>query len=173
MAKSTNGSFRAKKKQAEELLLAKRLPEARAAFAQLCQLDPRDYDAWLNLGAIEGMLGKLNAAEEAFKKALVLRKDEARIYFNLARLCDLQERIDEAFNYWLAYLRLKPDDADGYAQLGKLLHKAGQSDKAVDNTRLPAGYGVSSYTDRFCGFFAAEVLDFRGYCRILVTLKGF
>ena len=131
MAESKNGPYRAKKKKAEELLLAQRLPEARAAFAQLCQLDPRDYDAWLNLGAIEGMLGKLDVAEVAFKKALTLRNDESRAYFNLARLCNMQERFDEAFNYWVGYLRLKPDDADGYAQIGRLLYRVGRTAEAV------------------------------------------
>lgn len=135
MADPKTISLRAKKKRAEEHLLARRLPEARAAFAQLCQLTPGDYDGWLNLGAIDGMLGNLGGAEAAFKRALTLRSDESRVYFNLARLCDMQGRAGDAIDYWLGYLRVKPEDADAYAQIGRLLHKAGRSADGVDAMR--------------------------------------
>ncbi len=122
--------LRSKKRKAEELLIAQRLPEARTAFEQLCQQNPQDYDAWLNLGSINGMLGLFDAAEIAFRKALALRNDEPRAHFNLARLCRLQERLDEAINHWHNYLHLKPDDAEGYAQLGKILHMMKQLPEA-------------------------------------------
>ena len=130
MAKSKNILQDAKRRRAEELLRAQRLPEARAAFEQLCQQSPRDFDLWLNLGVINGRLGIFDAAEAAFKKALMLRDNEPRLYVNLARLCDLQGRFDEEINYCRSYLRLQPNDADAYAQMGKLLHKAGRLSEA-------------------------------------------
>ena len=126
MAESKNILLRSKKKKAEELLRAQRLPEARAAFEQLCQQNPREYDLWFNLGVINGRLGVFDAAETAFKKALTLHNGEPHLYINLARLSDLQGRLDEAVSHCQSYLRLKPNDADAYTQMGKLLHKLGR-----------------------------------------------
>lgn len=131
MVESEVTLLRAMKKEAEDLLLAQRLPEARVAFLQLCERSPGDYNAWLNLGAIEGMLGAFEAAKAAFVQALTLRNDEPRVYFNLARLCELQEQSDEAIHYWYGYLQLRSDDASGYAQLGLLLQKAGRLPEAA------------------------------------------
>ncbi len=124
-------SLQSMKKEAEALLLEQRLPEARAAFSQLCLRSPDDYNAWLNLGAVEGMLGSLAAAKQAFQQALELRNDEPRVFFNLARLCELQEQFDEALHYWSGYLQLRPDDAAGYAQIAQLLHKVGKLPEAA------------------------------------------
>jgi len=118
MVKTKNILQDAKKRKAEELLRAKRLPEASAAFEQLCQQNPHDYDLWLNLGVIYGRLRMFDAAEAAFKKALTLRNDVPHIYINLARLCDLQGRFDEEVNYCRSYLRLRPNDSEAYTQLG-------------------------------------------------------
>lgn len=102
---------------------AQRLPEARQAFDELCRQFPREYDLWLNLGAVNGMLGRLGDAEAAFTRAVALRSDEPRLHFNLARLCELQERFDKALLHWRDYLRLNPGDGEGYAQFGKLLQR--------------------------------------------------
>jgi tetratricopeptide (TPR) repeat protein len=130
MAKSKNILQDAKKRKAEELLRAQRFPEARVAFEQLCQQNPRDYDLWLNLGAINGKLGVFDAAEEAFKKALALRNGDPQLLINLARLCDLQGRFDEEILHCQGYLRLKPNDAGAYAQMGRLLHQLGRLSEA-------------------------------------------
>ena len=135
MLDSKVGLLQSIKKEAEALLSEQRLPEARAAFSQLCLHSPDDYNAWLNLGAVEGMLGSLAAAKQAFHQALELRNDEPRVFFNLARLCELQEQFDEALHYWCGYLKLRPDDAAGYAQTAQLLHKAGRLPEAAEAMR--------------------------------------
>lgn len=128
-------SIESLKREAESLLKAQRLPEARVAFSRLCQRSPDDYRGWLNLGAVEAMLGMFEAAKIAFQQALTLCDDEPVIYFNLARLSELQGQSDEAIHYLNRYLQLKPDDASGYAEIGALLHKVGRLPEAAEAMR--------------------------------------
>ena len=122
------------------MLRTQRLPEARAAYAQLSQQSPRDYEIWLNLGAINGMLRLFDDSEAAFKTAISVRNDEPRAYFNLARLCELQDRPLEAVAYWQSYLRLKTDDAEAHAQMSKLLHRMKQLPEAEQALRHAMKY---------------------------------
>ncbi len=135
MAGSKNVLLRSKIRKAEQLLAAQRLPEARAAFEQLCQKNPHDYDLWLNLGIVSGRLGQIKVAEVALKKALALRSTEPHLYIKLMQLCELQGRFDEAVNYYQSYLCLKPKDADVYAQMGRLLHQLGRLPEAEQALR--------------------------------------
>jgi Flp pilus assembly protein TadD len=122
--------LRSKRKKAQTLLQQNRLAEARELFGQICQRDRRDYEAWLNYGALSGRLGKYEDAETAFKQAFELRPNEPAICFNLAGLAELRQDPAAAEHYYLEYLKLKPDAPDGLKRLALLYLTLGRLDEA-------------------------------------------
>lgn len=122
--------LRSKRKKAQTLLQQNRLAEARELFGQICQRDRRDYQAWLNYGALSGRLGQYEDAEIAFKHALELRPKEPAICFNLAGLAELRQDPAAAEHYYLDYLKLKPDALDGLKRLALLYLTLGRLDEA-------------------------------------------
>ena len=121
---------RSKKRKAEQLLRQRQLPEARAAFERISRITPRDPEVWLNLGAVNGMMGFLDEAEAAFRQALVLRDDLAQAHFNLSYLLLSQGRLQAALPHLQTYTRLMPGAFEGFAQLGRLHQDLGQLDEA-------------------------------------------
>lgn len=118
------------KQKAAQLLQANQLPQAQAAYERICRQAPADYEVWLNLGAIAGMLGNLEAAEAAFRRVLVLNARLPQAQLNLARLLVLQNRLREALPHYQHYLALKPTALDGYYQLGHLYEALGDQGEA-------------------------------------------
>ncbi len=121
---------RSKKRKAEQLLRSRQLPQAREAFERLARIDPRDPEVWLNLGAINGMMGFVDEAEAAFRQAVALRDDLPQAHFNLGYLLLSQGRLQEALPHLQAYTRLNPQASEGFAQLGRIHQDLGQQAEA-------------------------------------------
>ncbi len=60
-----------------------RREEAAAAFRQAIRAEPRNYEAWNNLGCVLGELGRLDEAVAAFEEALRLKPDHRGARKNL------------------------------------------------------------------------------------------
>jgi len=69
---------------------------AAQGYREILAQDPKSLLAWTNLGNAEMRLGRPNAAEEAFRKALEIQPDAADTLNNLAWLLYEQKRVDEA-----------------------------------------------------------------------------
>jgi hypothetical protein len=69
---------------------------AAQGYREILSRDPKHLLAWTNLGNAEMRLGRLTAAEEAFRKALEIQPDAADTLNNLAWLLYEQKRVDEA-----------------------------------------------------------------------------
>src|SRR5262249_12429586 len=82
-----------------------RLPQAIERYLQAVELDPDYTDAWNNLGILQADTGDLDAACHAFRRALALTRDDARVHYNLADALVAMGFFDEARQHWQAYLR--------------------------------------------------------------------
>ncbi|HEX6100013.1 MAG TPA: tetratricopeptide repeat protein [Thermoanaerobaculia bacterium] len=69
---------------------------AAQGYREILARDPKHLLAWTNLGNAEMRLGRSQAAEEAFRKALEIQPDAADTLNNLAWLLYEQKRVDEA-----------------------------------------------------------------------------
>lgn len=69
---------------------------AAQGYREVLSRDPKSLVAWTNLGNAEARLGRTQAAEEAYRKALELQPDAADTLNNLAWLLYEQKRVDEA-----------------------------------------------------------------------------
>jgi predicted negative regulator of RcsB-dependent stress response len=99
---------------ASRLIDAKQLDEAATALAPALSVDPPRPLAFLRLGYIKLLQGKLDEAEEPLKRALkdAWREDESKTrgtaHFDLARIYARQGKLDEAV------LELQDSRAEGY-----------------------------------------------------------
>ena len=123
------------KKQAEVLLQSNRLPEARTLYTQICQIDPRDINAWFVLGAINGWLGDFRASEACCRKAIGIRPDLPEAHFNLGMALKDQGRNEQAAASFREAIRLKPGYAEAYNALGYVQTITGAMEEATGNYR--------------------------------------
>jgi len=124
-----------KKKKAQRLAQEGKIAEAREAYGKICQVDPKDFEAWVNFGAMSGQLGVYQDAEYAFNQAYELRPDEPAVSYNLARLCELKQDLFAAEQHYLTYLKLKPKAVDGALHLALLYLNLARFDESEQYCR--------------------------------------
>jgi tetratricopeptide (TPR) repeat protein len=84
--------------QANPLIVARRLSEAKELYLDAIKAAPDYADAWLMLGLVEQELANLSTAEKHLRHAIELDPQFAEALLNLANLLLLQARPDEARN---------------------------------------------------------------------------
>jgi len=132
MSKS-NPLTRAKKKQARELFLAHRLPEARELYTRICQLDRRDIEAWALLGAIQEQLGEYRDAETCLRQAIALQPNIPDGFLTLGNVLLKQGKAEEAEACYRQELKQRPTHVLAYNNLASALIAQGKLDEAIVN----------------------------------------
>lgn len=87
-----------------------RFDRARDAFMQAVRLNPESADALNGLGATYDKLGQYEAAQQAYKAALLKEPDAEHVMANMGYSLLLQGRNDEAAHYLREAVRLNPSD---------------------------------------------------------------
>jgi tetratricopeptide (TPR) repeat protein len=96
------------------------LEQGRELSRRSLALNPKNLEAWGNLGKIDYLSGLSPAAEADYREALTLDPSWAAGYFNLGAM-EINERRPAAAKLDLqAYLRLEPGDAQATALLRRL-----------------------------------------------------
>jgi tetratricopeptide (TPR) repeat protein len=131
--KSTNPS--PQKEQALALLQSNRLAEAKDLYAQICNADPKEADAWYMHGMVNGMLGLIDDAGACFRQAIANRRDFADAHCNLGNVLLHQGKTEEALECYRQALRINPGHAGAHCNLGNLLQKMGRLDEAQASYR--------------------------------------
>ena len=116
---------RSKKLKAEDLLNRGQLSEARELCSQVCQTDRTDAEAWALLALIERRLGHLPDAEQAARRAVVLRPTYALGQQILGTALHCQGRYAEAIASYRKACELQPKDAQTLYLLGNALRESG------------------------------------------------
>jgi tetratricopeptide (TPR) repeat protein len=94
-------------------LKARAIPRrAERAYREGLSLAPRSAELWNNLGALLRETGRLEAALDAFGKALSIRLDYADAQQNLAVSLFHAGRLDESLDAFEAGLATRPDDPE-------------------------------------------------------------
>lgn len=109
-----------------------RLNEAIRNCEEQLARDPRDAQAWHNLGAYLKSAGRLAAAESCYRRALALRPDHALTLTNLGNLLKELERHDDALHYQRRAVEQAPEHHLIRQNLGIALRQAGRREEALD-----------------------------------------
>jgi serine/threonine-protein kinase len=103
---------------------------AESEFKAALKLDPLDADAYRELATVYGAMGRADRAEATYKQAIELRHDWWSVkelgvfYFNHNRFSDAEKCLREV-------VRLTPDSAKAYSNLGGLYLEMGRYSDAV------------------------------------------
>ena len=110
-----------------------RLDESVKAYQKCLEVNPQFTEARNNLGTAYQEIKLLDKAEEEFKKALLDLSYQNRElpYFNLARLCVLQGRLDEGFENVQKSLQIQPRLAMGHNLKGLIFEKRNNLSEAI------------------------------------------
>ncbi len=85
-----------------------KIDQSLVASQKSVQLDPKDAEAYYNLGIVMQELGRLDEAEAIYKKAITLKPDH-KVYNNLGNVMQELGRLDEAEASYKKAITLKPD----------------------------------------------------------------
>jgi len=106
----------------EEALTAVKANESGKAMKLLDQLlaaEPKDYEAWTELGTISFKSKANDNAEKAYLKAIELKKDYFVALLNLGKLYFSDKKFDNAILVLTNAVKVKADSADAHHFLGE------------------------------------------------------
>jgi Flp pilus assembly protein TadD len=104
--------------------------KARAVLQQMTEIDPRDPDAYINLGVALNELGRGEEAVTALRRAVSLNPKQPLAYYNLGLTSMKLKRYDDAVAAFTQMTRLAPRDADSWIWLANAYEAKGLSREA-------------------------------------------
>jgi len=116
-------------------ILLERLHEYEQAahhFRMSIQLKPRTVEAYIQLGLLSFKYSSL--LDEGFKAlqyATELAPNNADVYYMLARICEMTNRLPEAERYLQECLKLSPEHPQSQRLMATLLRRQGQINEAI------------------------------------------
>ena len=119
--------------QAKILLSKNKLKDAQIIFQNIIKIEPDNYKAHTNIGAILLKLGDLDKAKNSFNKAIELKPDFEVAHYNLGVTLTKLLRFTEAEKSYKKAIELKKDYAEAYSNLGSVYLKIENLDKAEEN----------------------------------------
>jgi Flp pilus assembly protein TadD len=118
-----------------ELLALGRNGEAADELQRYVRDNPRDADAWANLGNALAALGRHDEALQAFQRAVAINPDNGLSQRNLALQYFQQNDFDHAVVHAREAVRLTPNDAAAHNLLGLALIGQQKIDEAIAEFR--------------------------------------
>jgi len=103
----------------EKLTNQKKYDESIAALRQIVGSDPKDFQAWTELGTAYLLKESFDEAEKAYLAATDARPEFFLANMNLGRLYSAQKKFDAAAEALTRAVKIKPDSADANHLLGE------------------------------------------------------
>jgi predicted O-linked N-acetylglucosamine transferase (SPINDLY family) len=117
--------------QAMQLYQTGDLPRAEAFYREILTVDPRQAEAWTQLGLVFFQQGQVEGAVTALQRAAQLAPHLARIYMNLGLVYTTQGNAAEAIRHSQHATELEPGLADAWFNLGNAYQLQGSLDQAI------------------------------------------
>lgn len=109
----------------------KKYDEASTLLNQILANDPKDYQAWSELGTLHLLLNNLSEAEKAYLQAIEVRPKFFLALMNLGRLRVAQKKFDEALDPLTLALEIQPTSGSLNLMLGEAYLQVKKGSKAV------------------------------------------
>lgn len=110
-------------------------PEARTAYEQVLQMDPRHADAHINLGRLLHDAGALVEAERHYRAAIAAQPRNATAHYNLGVLLEDRCQLDAAIATYESATSIDPRHADAHFNAARLHDLAGHYEAALRHLR--------------------------------------
>ena len=120
-------------RQAKILLDENKLKDAQILFQNIIKVEPANYKAHTNIGAILLKLGDLDEAKKSFNKAIELNPEFEIAHFNLGIAEAKLLKFNEAEKSYKKAIKLKKDYAEAYSNLGSIYLKLEKLNQAEEN----------------------------------------
>jgi len=111
------------------------LGQAKIEYERSLQLEPRYFDAQINLGSILLQQNDAEGAADHFRKALEEKPDHAGAHLNMGLALARLQRPDEAIEHFKQAVTFDPRNADAHASLGQALAEQGNAGAAIREYR--------------------------------------
>ena len=109
----------------------KRYDEAIAGLQQLLAADPKDFQAWSELGTVFLLSEKPDDSEKAYLRSIAERPTFFLAHLNLGRLRSLRKNFEGAIEPLSEAVKIQPDSADANYYLGEAYLQVKKGSKAV------------------------------------------
>ncbi|HET9480911.1 MAG TPA: tetratricopeptide repeat protein, partial [Candidatus Polarisedimenticolia bacterium] len=96
-----------------------------------CRNSPRSALAHVNLGSVHQYLGRLEDAEAAYRRAIMIAPNRPGPYYNLATVMEATDRPEDAIRMYREAIRVEPLDVKARNNLGRRLLAQGRSQEAI------------------------------------------
>jgi tetratricopeptide (TPR) repeat protein len=107
------------------------LPEAKATYQRILELQPVHAAAAINLGTICYNAREFESAERLYRRATESDPDYALAFFDLGNVLDELHRLNEAVVAYERALKLVPQYADAHYNLALALERQGEPRRAL------------------------------------------
>lgn len=121
--------------QADALLDAGRLQDARALYQEILTIDPEYVEAWLMVAALDAESGAVESALACCERVLQLAPDNAEAYSMQGRLLASQGKLHAARDSLFRSVELDKDDGESWGALAGLFLKLGDFSEAARCSR--------------------------------------
>jgi tetratricopeptide (TPR) repeat protein len=118
-------------RRAENEVGRKNYVEAVRLLNQLVDRDPKDYEAWIELGSAYFKLGKLKDAEKACRRAIDEKPSFILSFLNLAKIRMADKNYQGAIDTLNEAVKLQPTNAEANYLLGEAYLQLKKGSKAV------------------------------------------
>ena len=109
----------------------KKYQEASALIDQILANDPKDFQAWTELGTLNLMQNNLSEAEKSYQRAIEVRPKFFLALLNLGRLRSAQKKFDEAIEPLTQAVEIQPTSGNVNLMLGEAYLQIKKGSKAV------------------------------------------
>lgn len=125
--RSTRGPF----EKGQQKVAEGKLKEAAKLFEQVVTEDPKDFEAWTELGTVQFRRKKWDDAERSYREATRARADYLLAWLNLGKLQLDRNQPDQAIESFTKAVTLDPESAEGNHLLGEAYLRMKKGSKAV------------------------------------------
>jgi len=120
-------------KRAEEATQREEHDQAIQLLNQIVDDDPKDYEAWAELGTVQFRKGRHGDAEKAYERSLQERPSYFLALLNLGKLYVARKKYQDAVDALSSAVEIYSQSADGHYLLGEAYLQVKKGSKAVDH----------------------------------------
>jgi tetratricopeptide (TPR) repeat protein len=144
--------------KAQSSMTKKKYDEAVTLLQQLLASDPKDFQAWTELGTVYFLQDKTGDAEKAYQRALDERPLFALALLNLGRVLIVQKKFADAVDPLTKLIELRNDSAEGNYLLGEVYLQLRKGSQAVPYLNEAARLGQADAHLRLATLYNAAGL---------------